>query len=164
MAIGYSSTTTNISGVIWASNNRLLDCLFSNLCGLNWPLTRYVNLWVAHAPEHFPRLRHQRKPLVSDLGMLHVTCVTHVPWCMSLTRGGGEKIPDITGACATRNFTYLARGPLNSIWLHGSDNSLWSIGFAWQITFSDMMLLAMFLSESVKCERCVLKLWELSYM
>ena len=36
----------------------------------------------------------------------------HVPWCMSgsLTCGGGENVP---GACATRNFTYLSRGPLN---------------------------------------------------
>ena len=56
-----------------------------------------------------PRHRLQRKPLVSDPGMHHGTCVTHVPWCMSgsLTRGGGENIP---GACTTRNFTYLVRG------------------------------------------------------
>ena len=54
----------------------------------------------------------QRKLLVNDPGMHHGTCVTHVPWCMSgsLNRGGGENVP---GACATRNFTYLARGPLN---------------------------------------------------
>ena len=52
--------------------------------------------------ERFPRHRLQRKPLDSDPGM-------H-PWCMtgSLTRGGGENIP---GACATRNFAYLVRGP-----------------------------------------------------
>ena len=29
----------------------------------------------------------------------------------SLTQGGGENGPNIRGACATRNFTYLARGP-----------------------------------------------------
>ena len=63
--------------------------------------------------ERFPCHRLQRKPLVSDPDMHHGTCVTHVPWCMSgsLTRGGGENVPDIPGACATRNFTYLARGP-----------------------------------------------------
>ena len=40
----------------------------------------------------------------------------HVPWCMpgSLTRvsfevGGGENVPGIPGACATRNLTYLVR-------------------------------------------------------
>ena len=63
--------------------------------------------------ECFPRHRLQRKPLISDPGMHHGTCVTYVPWCMagSLTRGGGENVPVIPGACATRNFTHLARGP-----------------------------------------------------
>ena len=63
--------------------------------------------------ERFPRHRNQRKPLVIDPGMHHDTCVTHVPWCMSgsITRGGGENVPGIPGACATRNFTYLVRGP-----------------------------------------------------
>ena len=50
----------------------------------------------------FPRGRLHRKPLASDPGMHHGTCVTHVPWCMSgsLTRGGGENVPGIPGACA----------------------------------------------------------------
>ena len=80
------------------------------------PLVRYVKLWVAHAREcreRFSRHWLQRKPLYSDPGMHHGTCVTHVPWCMSgsLIHGGGENVPGIPGACATRNFTYLARGP-----------------------------------------------------
>ena len=43
----------------------------------------------------FPRRRLQRKPLVSDPGMHHGTCVTHVSWCMSgsLTHGGEETFP-----------------------------------------------------------------------
>ena len=51
----------------------------------------------------FPRRRFQRKPLVSDPGMHHGTCVTHVPWCMSgsLTCGDGENVPGIPGACAS---------------------------------------------------------------
>ena len=63
--------------------------------------------------ERFPRHRLHRKLVVSDPSMHHGTCVTHVPWCMSgsLTLGGGENIPGIPGACATPNFTYLARGP-----------------------------------------------------
>ena len=63
--------------------------------------------------ERFPRHRLQRKPLVSDPGMHHGTCVMHVPWCMSgsLTHVAGENVPGIPGTCATRNFTYLARGP-----------------------------------------------------
>ena len=55
----------------------------------------------------------QWKPPVGDPGMHHGTCVTHVPWYMSgsLTRGGGENVPGIPGACTTRNFIYLVRGP-----------------------------------------------------
>ena len=63
--------------------------------------------------ERFPRHRLQSKPLVSDPGMHHGTCVTHVPLCMSgsLNRSGGENVPGVPGACANRNFAYLARGP-----------------------------------------------------
>ena len=63
--------------------------------------------------ERFPRHRLQRKPLASDPGMHHCTSVMHVSWCMSgsLTHGGGESVPGIPGACTTRNFTYLVRGP-----------------------------------------------------
>ena len=50
----------------------------------------------------FPRRRCQSKPLVSDPGMHHGTCVTHVPLCMSglLTCGDGKNVPSIPGACA----------------------------------------------------------------
>ena len=47
---------------------------------------RYAKLRVAHAPGMpgtFSPNQPQRKPLVSDPGMHHGTCVTHVPWCMS---------------------------------------------------------------------------------
>ena len=68
--------------------------------------------------KHFPRHRLQRKPLVSDPGMHHRTCDPHVLWCMSgsLTRGVGEHVLGIPGAWATRNFTYLVRGPLSGRW------------------------------------------------
>ena len=71
--------------------------------------------------ERFPRHRLQGKPLVIDPGMHHGTCVTHVPWCMSgsLTGGGGENVPGIPGACATRKFTYLVRDPWYNLWLCG---------------------------------------------
>ena len=63
--------------------------------------------------ERSPHHRLQKELLVSDPGMHHGTCVTHVPWCMSglFTHGGRENVPGIPSACATRNFTYLARGP-----------------------------------------------------
>ena len=53
-------------------------------------LVRYVKVWVTHAPG----MRRDRELAVS------------------LEFGGEESIPDISGACATNNFTYLARGPL----------------------------------------------------
>ena len=67
--------------------------------------------------ESFLRHRFQRKPLVCDPGMHHGTCVTHVPRCISgsLTCGGGETVPCIPGACATRNVAYLVRGPLQPL-------------------------------------------------
>ena len=51
---------------------------------------------------HGKRKPAARKPLASDPDIHHGTCVTHVPWCMSgsLTRGGGENVPGIPGACA----------------------------------------------------------------
>ena len=64
------------------------------------PLTKYVKLRVAHAPDmpgtfHHPH-RLQRELLHNnDPGMHHGTCVTHVPWCMagSLIRSDGETFP-----------------------------------------------------------------------
>ena len=89
----------------------ITDCSFHN-----GPLTRYVNCGLRmrrECRERFPRYRLQRKALVSDPVMHHGTCVTHVPWCMSGSRtcDGGENLPGIPGARATRKFTYLARGP-----------------------------------------------------
>ena len=69
--------------------------------------------------ERFPRHWLQRKPLVSNPGIHHSTCVTQVPWCMTglLTSGGGDNAPRIPGACATRNFAYLVRGPCVDEWM-----------------------------------------------
>ena len=80
------------------------------------PLARYVNCGLRmhrECQERLPGHRRQRITLVNEPGMHHGTCVTHVPWCMSgsLTRVDRENVPGIPGACATRNFTYLVRGP-----------------------------------------------------
>ena len=50
----------------------------------------------------FPHHQLQKKPIVSDPGLHHGTCVTHVPWCMSvsLTRGSGVNVPGIPSECA----------------------------------------------------------------
>ena len=68
-------------------------------------LTRYANLWAAHPPGMpgiFPCHRLQRKPPVSDPGMHHDTCATHVPWYIGIAnrrkRGGGGDVPGIPGA------------------------------------------------------------------
>ena len=65
--------------------------------------------------ERLPRHQLQRKPVISDPGMHHDTCVTQLPWCISvsLTRSGGENVPVIAGACASCNIKYVARGPFH---------------------------------------------------
>ena len=70
------------------------------------PLARYVKLRVAHAPgmpgTFLPRHR----------GLTIPTCITAHTWlAVSFEVGGGENVPGIPGACATRNFMYLVRGP-----------------------------------------------------
>ena len=89
----------------------------------------------------FPRHRFQRKPLVSDPGMHHGTCGTHVPWCMSgsLTCGDGVNVPGIAGACApailriweeahgTKSLTHLpkTKWPQSHRWYFQSDFGEW---------------------------------------
>ena len=83
-----------------------MDSTFSISCYVPWAsyqIRKIVGCACAgNAGKVFPTHRLQRKPLVSDPGMHHGTCVTHVPWCMSgsLTCGGGENVPGIPGACA----------------------------------------------------------------
>ena len=80
----------------------------SSTCGDLWLWASYQIRKIAgcacagNAGNVFPRRRFPRKSLVSDPGMHHGTCVTHVPWCMSgsLTCGDEENVPGIPGACA----------------------------------------------------------------
>ena len=96
--------------------NRKYFCSdWQRMPGLPWSLLYCPSPWASYqiskiagcacagnAGNVFPRRRFQRKPLISDPGMHHGTCVTHVPWCMSgsLTCGYGENVPGIPGACA----------------------------------------------------------------
>ena len=89
-------------------------------------LTRYAKLWVAHVlgmTGSFPCHRLQRKPQASDPGMHHGTCGTHGPWCMSgsLTRGCGENVPGIPGACM--------RNPKPWYWLYKIHATFLFVGF-----------------------------------
>ena len=68
----------------------------------NGPLTRYAKLRVAHAPG-MPGM-FSPPPTSKETASKRSR---HA----SLTHSGGENVSGIPGACATRNFTYLARGP-----------------------------------------------------
>ena len=88
----------NIQISKWCDNSHMIQTTnFMGLLPWNWGLCVH-----RECRERFHRHR-QRKQLVSDRGMHHGTCVTHVPWCMSrsLTRGDGENVPGIP--CTTRN-------------------------------------------------------------
>ena len=64
--------------------------------------------------ERFPRHRFQRKPLVSEPGMHHGTCVAHVPWCMpgSLNRSGGGKRSRYSRHMRNPWFCVIGRRPM----------------------------------------------------
>ena len=85
--------------------------------------------------ERFPRHRLQRKPLVSDPGMRHGTCVPHVRWCMSgsLNPRWQEKRSRHSRVCANRNFTYLVRGPMQHTRRHNHDCELTFVSVAMSV-------------------------------
>ena len=96
------------------------------------PHTRYVKLQVADAPGML--FTFPPPTQVIDTDMHHGTCMTHVPWCMpgSLSNGFlwsrcGENVPGIPGACTTRNFAYLARGPCERACWWSSTVRRWDI-------------------------------------
>ena len=135
LVLSYSTTKTEADQTYQTSNFGK-----NTSCSLNGPLARYVKVRVAHAPRMPPS--STLKPVVSDPGMHQGTCGTHVPWCMSgsLTRGGGENVPGIPGACAICNFIYLASCPLRGIctvlnhicgltvrWNSGVQSGMWTL-------------------------------------
>ena len=99
LALEYYNSPTHISNYYAPNDNGHLRTSSGIwVMRYHWPLTRYVNCGLhmhRECRERFPHHRLQRKPLVSDPGMHHGSCVTHVQWCMpgSLTRGGGETFP-----------------------------------------------------------------------
>ena len=110
------------------------------------PLTRYEKLRFVHAPgmpSTFSRHRLQRKLLVSDPGMHHGTCATHVPWCMSgsLTRCGGENFHGICGAYTTLNFTYL----VDSIYRYSKLTHMGYLFIIWGTSWSNRFALRRYL-------------------
>ena len=71
---------------IQTSDYDLRVMMYPTICTYHGPLPGYAKWRFAHAKE---------TAIVSEPGMHHGTCVTHVPWCMSgsLTRGGGKTFP-----------------------------------------------------------------------
>ena len=105
--------TTRICHVIWYTIRIYHNALLAEVAGgcthcsasawASYQIRKIAGCACAgNAGNVFPRRRFQRKPLVSDPGMHHGTCVTHVPWCMSgsLACSDGENVPGIPGACA----------------------------------------------------------------
>ena len=74
--------------------------------------------------------RECRERIPRHSGLAIPTCITASAWriCRDVCRdrylavsfdvGGGENVPGIPGACATRNFTYLARSSLRCNFEH----------------------------------------------
>ena len=104
---------------VWASADRVMTMLRSRAWA-SYQIRKKCGLHMRReCRELFPRHQLQRKPLVSDPGMHHGTCITHVPWWMSgsLTRRGGKNVPGIPVACASRNFFYIwQKAHLLKIW------------------------------------------------
>ena len=116
-AIHLGSNTNNLAHMDWRHRHqtqlvRLCSAfdtfrVIAVILSINAPWASYQIRKIAgcacagNAGNVSPRRQFQRKPLVSDPGMHHGTCVTHVPWCMSgsLTCDDGENVPGIPGAC-----------------------------------------------------------------
>ena len=94
--------------------------------------------------ERFPRHRLQRKPLVSDPGMHHGTCVTHVPWCMSgtLNRGGGGNRSRHSRRMRNAQFYVSGKRPMGEQHMHHTEGNyiLWFALFRWSDRISNLRL------------------------
>ena len=103
--------------------------------------------------EGIPRHQLERKPIVSDPGMHHGTCMTHVPWCMSglLTRCAGENVLGIPGRCATLNFTHLARGPNEQMSRKAGRWRVLSVSDGYHFRFVMFRLLLWECFETLRC-------------
>ena len=102
---------------LWQQHSKTSAYAHSLFIKENGPLARYAKLRVAHAsgmPGTF-----SPPPWVSVPDMHHSMCMMHLLWCKpgSLISGFlwlvgcGENIPRFPGACPTRTYTYLVRGP-----------------------------------------------------
>ena len=102
----------------------------------------------------FPHCRFQRKPLVSDPGMHHGTCVTHVPWCMSgsLTCGDGENVPGIPGACAPAILRIWQEAHGHTIQVFRIMSNICGMQFIKINLWENVCMKFKFLKSTMKCE------------
>ena len=99
------------------------------------PLTRYANLRVAHAPGmpgtfSLPPTSMGTSSYRSRHASRHARHARALMHAGSLTCGGGENNPGIPGACATRIFAYLVRGPCTTCRASATGNNIqefWSV-------------------------------------
>ena len=80
-----------------------------------------------NARDVFPATDFKRIRLLAIPACITARASRTCHWCMSgsLTRWGEECVPGIPGACTTRNFTYLARGPWVKTYLQRSELDWW---------------------------------------
>ena len=80
---------------------------------LDGPLARYANVR-RECREHFPHHHWLAIPACITARAWHTCCdaFRDRKLAVSFEISGGENVSDIPGQCATRNFTYLVRGPL----------------------------------------------------
>ena len=116
--------------------------------------------------ERLPRYQLQRKPLVSDPGMHHGTCVMHVPWWMSgsLTRCGREKRswysrrmrnPQFYGSgkrpIGISNYIHVKYWDMNT---HPRHNVKVVLGYGWVITSHIKWWVWLHMHASISIEPC----------
>ena len=126
--------------LLWGFDNSPMPSKYDH----SGPHTRFVKLQVAHAPGmpgtfSLPLIT-KGKPLVSDPGMHHGTCVTHVSWCMSgsLTRGGGEKRSWHSRRMRNPQFNISGKRPMHiQICLQSSYDNLELVFFFWKGVWTD---------------------------
>ena len=135
--------------------------LYASLCWIwlltHGPPTRYVKLRVAHAPGmpgtfSPPPISKETAGYRSRYASRHVRdarAVMHVGIANPRRRGN---VPGIPGACATRNFTYLARGP----WPNfdgGSTKPPLKLKHSWVITHDCWTWMCSFIHALIKCKK-----------
>ena len=97
------------------------QCTFGNANSTH--CSNHVGIWVSRAPYQIRKFAGcacagNVFPATYFNGNRELAILACITARASRTHGGGENVPGIPGACAIRNFTYLARGPLREYrWL-----------------------------------------------